>query len=91
MIARREQSMRTLQRMSAWAFLCVLLLPAQVFACPVCFGDEGSAEVEGARWAIMFLLGITGTVLSGIIAFVFHVRKRARMTLDGNVDMPSPN
>ena len=69
----------------------ILLGTTQAMACPVCFGDKNSAEVEGARWAILFLLGVTGTVLSGVASLLLYFRKRAKMTLNGSVDMPSPN
>ena len=63
--------------------LIVVVLQDVAVSCPVCFGDKASAEVEGAKWAILFLLGVTGTVLSGILTFVFYLRKRARMNLVG--------
>ena len=63
----------------------------QASSCPVCFGDKNSAEVEGARWAIVFLLGVTGTVLGGVASLLLHFRKRAKMTLNGSVDVPSLN
>lgn len=58
------------------------------FSCPVCFGDKASAEVEGAKWAILFLLGVTGTVLSGVLTFILYLRKRARATL-GSINLES--
>lgn len=61
----------------------VSILPDIAVSCPVCFGDKASAEVEGAKWAIVFLLGVTGTVLSGVVTFVLYMRKRGRMILDG--------
>jgi hypothetical protein len=65
--------------------------PVRASACPVCFGDAQSAEVEGAKWAILFLVGLTGIVLAGIVAFAMHMRRRSRMTLGGTVHLPSPN
>ena len=56
-------------------------LPDIAVSCPVCFGDKSSAEVEGARWAIVFLLGVTGTVLSGVLTFAIYLRRRARLNL----------
>jgi hypothetical protein len=46
-------------------------------ACPSCYGDESSAEVQGMKWAIVALLGVTGTVLVGISALFLYLRKQA--------------
>lgn len=70
-----------LQRFLSLIVLVTLFVHSEALACPVCYGDKESAEVEGARWAILFLLGVTGTVLSGVIAFVVHLRRRARAEL----------
>lgn len=48
-----------------------------VLACPSCFGDVNSSEVQGTKWAIIALLGVTGTVLVGVSAFFLYLRKRA--------------
>jgi heme/copper-type cytochrome/quinol oxidase subunit 2 len=69
---------RMAMRALAAFFLCAAFVETRVLACPVCYGDNESAEVEGARWAIFFLLGVTGTVLSGVVAFVVHIRRRSR-------------
>ena len=73
--------------LAAVSFL-VVFVETQALACPVCYGDKQSAEVEGARWAIFFLLGVTGTVLSGVVAFVVHIRRRSRQA---PVEVPSSN
>ncbi len=46
-------------------------------ACPTCYGDPSSSEVQGMKWAILSLLGITGTVLVGLSALFLYLRKRA--------------
>ena len=48
-----------------------------VRACPSCFGDQNSAEVQGMKWAILSLLGVTGAVLAAITAFIFFLRRQA--------------
>ncbi len=45
-------------------------------ACPTCFGAPDSPQTEGLKWAILSLLGITGTVLAGMSAFFFYLRKK---------------
>ena len=65
---------RTLTLVVAFA----LAVSAQtVLACPSCYGDPNSPEVEGMKWAILSLLGVTGTVLVGVSAFMYHLRKQA--------------
>lgn len=41
--------------------------------------------------AIMTLLGITGGVLGAIVAFAVRLHKRAKVTLNGDLDLPSLN
>jgi hypothetical protein len=48
-----------------------------VLACPSCFGDQNSSEVQGMKWAILSLLGVTGAVLAAITAFIFFLKKKA--------------
>jgi hypothetical protein len=52
------------------------LLTAVSLACPNCFGDPQSGMTEGMNMAILSLLGITGAVLVGIVAFFLHMRRR---------------
>lgn len=80
---------KMLQRCFSMLALLMLFVQSEALACPVCYGDKESAEVEGARWAIMFLLGVTGTVLSGVVAFVVHLRRRARLLQGGAADLTS--
>lgn len=75
----------------AAVFVLAVFAETQALACPVCYGDKESAEVEGARWAIFFLLGVTGTVLSGVVAFVVHIRRRARSASPSTAEVPSSN
>jgi heme/copper-type cytochrome/quinol oxidase subunit 2 len=60
-------------------FLFLVTVEQTAFSCPVCYGEKESAETEGARWAILFLLGVTGTVLTAIVAFVVRMRRRSRL------------
>lgn len=71
--------------------LLVLLFTESLLACPVCYGASDSPMAEGVNAAIFVLLGITGTVLAAFATFFIYLRKRSRMTLDGNVDVPSLN
>lgn len=80
-----------LRRILASVSILFLVLPVRAAACPVCFGDPASAEVEGAQWAILFLIVVTGIVLTGVVLFTLRMRRRSRMTFGGSVQMPSPN
>ena len=57
------------------------LIPNEALACPVCFGDPDSPAVQGTRWAVVTLLGVTGGVLSCFVGFIFHLMKRSRQAL----------
>ena len=51
----------------------------EALACPVCFGASDSPTAVALNWAILFLLGLTGTVLGGFVAFFVHLAKRAKL------------
>jgi len=63
----------------------LLIAPARVWACPVCFGDPSSPMTHGMNWAIIALLGVTGTVLGGFVAFFLYLFKRSRMMMGQEV------
>ncbi len=70
---------RSTTLLCAAGLLAVLILVATQpsSACPSCYGAADSAETEGVNWAILSLLGVTGTVLFGVSAFFISLRKRA--------------
>lgn len=80
--------MRTRRQIFRWVFLFVLMIPAVSSACPVCFGDPESAEVEGMKWAILFLVVLTGIVLSSIVAFAVYLRRRSRLLTTDGLQVP---
>lgn len=49
-----------------------------IVACSVCFGDPGSASSRGVVMAVLFLIGVVGTVLTGVAATIFVWANRAR-------------
>jgi heme/copper-type cytochrome/quinol oxidase subunit 2 len=73
--------MRNRDRIILAAMVAVALMTfAQAaLACPSCFGAPDSQLTNGMNMAIVSLLGITGGVLAGFVAFFVHLRKRARM------------
>jgi len=57
------------------------LLPQIALSCTTCYGSGGvdSSTARGMSMAILFLLGVTGVVLGGILGFVLYLWKRSRM------------
>lgn len=55
-----------------------ILLAEPVLACPVCFGASDTPAVQGAKMAIIALLGVTGSVLGAFGAFFVYLMRRAR-------------
>ncbi|MCI0705904.1 MAG: hypothetical protein L0Y80_00280 [Ignavibacteriae bacterium] len=61
-------------------------------ACPVCYADPDSQTSNALSYAVVALLGVTGTVLGGFVGLFVYLRNRAKkMTLNGTVDFPSIN
>ena len=58
-------------------------------ACTVCFNSaaENQSAVRATNMFIIFLLTLTGIVLSGLIGFIFHLRKMSRKATKGIRDM----
>lgn len=73
------------------AGLWILTGVSQASACPVCYGASDSPMADGVNAAIIFLLGVTGTVLSGVVAFFVYMRKRTKLTLNNGIDYPRTN
>ena len=55
---------------------------SNVFACPVCFGAEETAMIDGTRLGILVLLAITLAVQGGFVGFFLYLRKRAKRIAD---------
>lgn len=68
------------RKTAVWLVVIVaMLIPASAsFACPVCFGDVDHPIIHGLEASILFMVGVTYTVIvSGIVAFIL-LRRRAR-------------
>ena len=59
-------------------YFLLLMLIDIVYSCGTCYGDPNSAAVEGMNWAIIFLLGTTGSVLSGIVLSIISIGKKSK-------------
>jgi hypothetical protein len=59
---------------------------ASVLACPMCFGAEETSMVDGTKFGILLMLGITFAVQGGFVAFFLYLRKRAKRVADIELD-----
>jgi hypothetical protein len=70
----------------------LVLFGEWAMACPVCYADPKSQTSQAVSYAIVALLGVTGSVLGGFVGLFLYLRKRAlNMTLNGTVSFPSVN
>ena len=60
-------------------YFLLLLLIDVVYSCGVCYGDPNSAAVDGMNKAIIFLLGTTGFVLSGVVLSIISIGKKSKI------------
>ncbi len=56
----------------------ILLVPAVLSACPVCYGAPDSPMTKSSNNAIGFLLGVIGFVQIGFIAMFWSFWRRAK-------------
>lgn len=75
------------------SLVVLLWITAQTtWACPVCYADPDSPTSNALSYAIIALLGVTGSVLGGFVGLFLYLRKRAqKMTLNGTTDFPRVN
>jgi hypothetical protein len=59
---------------------------SSVLACPMCFGAEETSMVDGTKLGVLVLLAITLAVQGGFLAFFLHLRKRAKLIADIELD-----
>jgi len=65
--------------------LLSLLAPAAAHACSVCYGAPGTPAAHAMNNAIVFLLGVVGSVQAGFVALFLVWRRRAKDLRDGGV------
>lgn len=53
-------------------------VPDTASACATCFGDPSAPASQGMNWAIITLLGITGTVLGAVIHTIVTISRRSK-------------
>ena len=59
-------------------YIILLLLTDIIYGCGVCYGDPNAAAVDGMNKAIIFLLGTTGFVLSGVVMSIISIGKKSK-------------
>ena len=77
---------RALARVFAMAAVVVLGGSSNVFACPVCFGAEETALLDGTRLGMLALLGVTLSVQGAFAGFFLYLRRRAKRIADIDLD-----
>ncbi|MGH9419682.1 MAG: hypothetical protein ACRD3J_06900 [Thermoanaerobaculia bacterium] len=58
--------------------IAIVLIPAILTACPVCYGNPGSPMTKSSNNAIIFMLGIIGFVQVGFAAMFWSFWRRAK-------------
>jgi hypothetical protein len=71
----------------ATAALVVTSGTTRLLACPVCFGAEETAMIDGTRLGIVVMLGITFAVQGGFLGFFLYLRRRAKRMADDDLDL----
>ena len=76
----------TIKRFVAMAVAVLVGGSGTVFACPVCFGAEETAMIDGSKLGVLVLLAITLVVQGAFVAFFLYLRKRARLIAEADLD-----
>ena len=74
--------------MRVWLTTAALVIggSSSLLACPMCFGAEETTMIDGTRFGILLMLGITFAVQGGFVAFFLYLRRRARRIADVELD-----
>jgi len=62
----------------AAAVSLTLIAPAAAHACPSCYGAASGPVIDGMNVAVLLMVGVTGGVLSWIVAFALRIVRRER-------------
>ena len=73
-------------RVLTMAVVVVIGGSSNVFACPMCFGAEETAAIDGTKLGILALLLITFAVQGAFLAFFLYLRNRAKRIADIELD-----
>ena len=74
-------------RTAVATFVAVLIVGgSELLACPVCFGAEETAMIDGTKLGIAVLLAITFAVQGAFLGFFLYLRNRARRIAESDLD-----
>ena len=60
----------------------LIAFSSNAFACPVCFGAEETAMINGSRMGVLVMLGVLFAVQGAFVAFFLYLRNRAKRIAD---------
>ena len=60
----------------------LIAFSSNAFACPVCFGAEETAMIDGSRMGVLVMLGVLFAVQGGFVAFFLYLRNRFKRIAD---------
>jgi len=66
----------------ALALAAMLAVAAPSFGCPVCFGESDAPIVKGAEMSILFMMGVTYTLIGSGVATFLVLRRRRRLAIE---------
>ena len=69
--------------MRALAIVFLVCFSRTALACSTCFGDPDAPQTHAMNMAILFMLGVVGTLLGLFAAFFVHLRIRAKHGANG--------
>ena len=59
---------------------------SRLLACPVCFGADETAMVDGTKLGVLLMLGVTLAVQGAFVGFFLYLRRRAKRIADVELD-----
>lgn len=74
--------------MKVWLTTAAVMIggSSTVLACPMCFGAEETSMVDGTKFGVLLMLGVTLAVQGGFVAFFLYLRKRAKRIGEADLD-----
>jgi len=79
-----------IRRAAVTAALAVIGGSSSVLACPMCFGAEETAMIDGTKLGILVMLAVTLAVQGGFVGFFLYLRRRAKRIAEGELDTEWP-
>ena len=79
---------KALRKTVIWLAVVVALLAlaAESLGCPVCFGESDDPIIKGLESSILFMVGITYTLILGGVATFIFLRRRARRMAEATAE-----